>query len=157
MPIFDAGIAGYDACSSFRLPLKVGFGPRTNWNSFHQSGERVAELLSRDPQFECGFFNRDPFSIEELSRFDVLVFIKHYPPLDILTELKRRGKVLILDWHDKALYRSFYEPNPIRKVVTTICNFQTEAHIKKQLRTFDLCFVASPVLFDAALSLGARP
>jgi hypothetical protein len=139
------------------MPLKVGFGPRTNWNSFYQSGQRVAELLGRDPRFECDFFSREPFSLEELSRFDALVVIKHDPPLNILAELKRRGKVLILDWHDKALYPSFYERNPVRKFLKKISCSKTEAQIKKQLRIFDLCFVASPAVFDAVLLAGARP
>lgn len=157
MPTCDARVAGHVASSSLGAPLRVGFGPRTSWNSFYQSGQRVAELLGGDPCFECGFFGRDPFALEELVRFDALVFIKHYPPLEILIELKRRGKVLILDWHDKTLYPRFYERNAVRKILKMISYRKAEAGIKKQLRTFDMCFVASPVLFDVALSLGARP
>ena len=154
--VFQTGaIAEYIPRSTRPVPLKVGFGPRTNWNSFYQSGERVAELLDLDPRFEYGFFGREPFSLEELSRYDVLVVIKHYPPLDILAELKRRGKVLILDWHDRALYPSFYERNLARKFL--ISRSKAEANVKKSLRIFDRCFVASPVIFDAALSIGARP
>jgi hypothetical protein len=138
------------------MPLKVGFGPRTKWNSFYQSGQRVAELLGRDPRFECGFFSREPFALEELSRFDALVFIKHYPALDTLVELQRRGKVLILDWHDRALYPSFYERNPIRRLLNKIHCPETEVSIQRQLKIFDLCLVASPVVLDAVLSIGAR-
>jgi hypothetical protein len=148
--------ADYTAPSSVRMPLKVGFGPRTKWNSFYQSGQRVAELLGRDPRFECGFFSREPFALEELSRFDALVFIKHYPALDTLVELQRRGKVLILDWHDRALYPSFYERNPIRRLLNKIHCPETEAYIQRQLKIFDLCLVASPVVLDAVLSIGAR-
>jgi Glycosyl transferases group 1 len=140
-----------------RIPLRIGFGPRTNWNSFYQSGQKVAEVLGKDPRFECGFFGREPFSLDELSGFDVLLFIKHYPPLEILAALKKHGKVLILDWHDRLLYPSFYERNVLRKFLKKIYYFRTESRIMQQLRMFDLCFVASPALFDVVCSLGAKP
>ena len=136
--------------------IKVGLGPKTSWNSFHQSGEKVATLLSEDPRFACGFFSRDPFSLDELSRFDVLIFIKQYPSFAMLRELKARGKILIFDVQDRALWQSMYEQNPVRKFLKKIYYYTSDREAQRQLRAFDLCFVASPGYQRVLDGIGAR-
>jgi hypothetical protein len=126
------------------MAIKVGFGPQTTWNSFYQSGVKVAQLLQRDPRFSCSFFGFDPFSYEEMAQFDILIFIKHYPALDTLKRLRREGRILILDVQDRTLWPSLYERSFVRRLLKKLYYFKADAMTRRQLRTFDLCFVASP-------------
>ena len=137
--------------------VRIGFGPITESNSFHQSGRKVASALQEDGRFDCGFFTWEPFSLEEMMAFDVLVFIKNYPPLEILRDLKGEGKRIILDYHDMFFYPSVYEENKIKKIFKKIYYFCHERKIRKSLRLFDVCFVASPVLLDIAREAGIEP
>lgn len=126
-------------------------------NSFHQSGEKVAAILEEDVRFNCGYFKGEPFCLDELQQFDVLVFIKYYPPYEILLELKRQGKKLILDYQDMFLYPSVYELNPFKKVLKKIYYFTLERATRCKLALFDLCFVASPVLNQIVAEAGIKP
>ena len=137
--------------------ISVGFGPTTHMNSFHQSGEKVAGVMGKDLRFTCGFFNWEPFRLEELCQYDVLVFIKYYPAYEILLELKRLGKKLILDYQDMFLYPSVYELNPIKKILKKIYYRKLERAEQQQLALFDLCFVASPVLPELVREAGIKP
>lgn len=137
--------------------IKVGFGPQTTSNSYHQSGVKVASVLGQDERFVCGFFDWNPFQLDELSQFDVLIFIKYYPPLDMLMSLKREGKKLILDYQDMFLYPSVYEQNPWKKVLKKIYYRNHERQIRRHLELLDLCFVASPVLMEIVKEAGVRP
>ncbi|MBT1070885.1 hypothetical protein [Pelotalea chapellei] len=137
--------------------IKVGFGPITHMNSFHQSGEKVSAVMAQDSRFATGHFKGEPFNLEELQQFDVLIFIKYYPSHEILRELKRQGKKLILDYQDMFLYPSVYELNPFKKVLKRIYYFTHETKIRRQLALFDLCFVASPVLDHIVAEAGIKP
>lgn len=136
--------------------IHVGFGPITRINSFHQSGEKVARILSTDSRFKCGFFS-EPFSVTELQEYDVLIFIKYYPSYEILHELKKQNKKLILDYHDMSLFPSVYELNPLKKVLKKIFYHKLEQQMRQQLAMFDLCFVASPVLLEVVSEAGINP
>ena len=140
-----------------RRKIRVGLGPATTSNSYHQSGIKVASALEKYEEFSCGFFNWGPFNLEELARFDVLVFIKYYPEWEVLNALKKSGKVLILDYHDMFLYNSAYELNPLKKLLKKIYYFKQEQEMRKQLGLIDLCFVASPVLMDIVAEAGIKP
>ncbi len=137
--------------------IRVGFGPKTSSNSYHQSGVKVASVLEQDERFESGFFEWEPYQLEELRQFDVLVFIKYYPPLEILRALKKLGKVLILDYQDMFLYPSVYETNAVKKVLKKVFYFMHEREVRRHLALIDICFVASPVLMDIVAEAGIQP
>jgi len=114
-------------------------------------------LIGRDPAFSCGFFSWEPFRIDELLQYDVLVFIKYYPSHEILAELKKQGKKLILDYQDMFLYPSVYELNKMKKLLKQIYYHKLELAARRQLSQFDLCFVASPTLPDIVRASGIKP
>ncbi len=122
--------------------LKVGFGPATTANSFHQSGVKVAARLNEDPEFEASTFGPE-FNLGELSAFDILVFIKILPDLKTLQDLKRSGKILILDYQDMFLTPSAHEPNPIKRALKRVRYFGLESTERRRLSCIDLCLVAS--------------
>ena len=126
------------------MTIKVGLGPETTANSFYQSGLKVAQKLNEDPRFKADCF-KEPFRIDDLSRFDVLVFIKICPSYDVLKELKRMGKKLILDYQDMFLFPSVYETNQLRKLLKKIYYLNLEKKERKRYSLFDYCFVSSPV------------
>ncbi len=138
------------------MKIRVGFGPETSANSFHQSGVKVGRLLGKDPHFECGFF-REPFSYEELSRFDVLVFIKIAPARPLLERLKGEGRVLILDFQDMFLFPTAHERNPLKRVLKRIYYRNLEKEEKRRYSLFDLCFVASPAAEEIVRRAGMKP
>lgn len=140
-----------------RKKLHVGFGPKTSANSYYQSGVKVASILQQDARFACGFFGWEPFQYQELEQYDILIFIKYYPSLDVMRALKSDGKVLILDYQDMFLYPSVYEMNPLRKQLKKIRYFLQEREVRRRLALFDLCFVASPVLAAIVSEAGMRP
>lgn len=137
--------------------IKVGFGPITTSNSYYQSGLKVASALEQYEEFTCGSFRWEPFSLDELMQFDVLVFIKYYPDYEILRGLKRSNKVLILDYQDMFLYPSVYELNHFKKILKRIYYYTEERAIRRRLKMFDLCFVASPILMDIVREAGIKP
>lgn len=126
------------------MKLKIGFGPKTEFNSFVQSGEKVAEVLCNDSHFECAFFSRE-MAFEKLKKFDIIIFIKFYPALDILLQLKSKGTVLILDYQDITIAPFIHEPNYFKKIIKKIIHCRTNKLIIENLKPFDACLVASEV------------
>jgi glycosyltransferase involved in cell wall biosynthesis len=137
--------------------IAIGFGPRTGMNSFYQSGLKVAGVLEQDKRFACGFFTHEPFVLNELMQFDVIIFIKYYPTISVLSALKRAGKKLILDYQDMFLYPSVYELNALKKIAKKLYYCREEYRIRRALALFDLCFVASPALMDIVQEAGIEP
>jgi glycosyltransferase involved in cell wall biosynthesis len=138
-------------------PLRIGFGPITPSNSFHQSGRKVARVLEEDPWFTCGFFSWEPFKLKELEKFDVLIFIKYIPEANLLSELKRQGKRLLLDYHDTFLYPSAYETNPLRRFLKRIYYLREDFHLARTYRMLDGCLYASPLLQEVLEQASIRP
>lgn len=136
--------------------IKVGFGPATTANSFHQSGVKVAAELEKDVRFKCGLFS-EPFTYEGLRGFDVLVFIKIIPEVEILKRLKADGKTLLLDYQDMFLFPSAHERGPVKKLLKMLYYLRDEFREKKRLRLFDRCLVASPVAEQAVRNAGMTP
>lgn len=142
--------------SSDKSVIKVGFGPKTESNSFTQSGLKVAAELTRLGGFECGFFRWDPFDVDELMSYDILVFIKYIPGLDVLASLKAAGKNMLLDYHDTFLYPSVYEANPLRRLAKKIFYLSTERAAARQFALLDGCFIATPLLAEVVYKAGMR-
>lgn len=136
--------------------IRVGFGPVTTANSFQQAGVKVAGELEKDTRFECAVFS-EPFTYDELARFDVLVFIKIYPDVEILNRLKSDGKVLLLDYQDMFLFPSAHERTALKRLLKKIYYFNEESKARKRFRFFDRCLVASPVAEQAVRNAGMRP
>ena len=97
------------------MKIKVGFGPKTQFNSFVQSGKKVAKELNKDFNFECNIFSKE-MSFNELAHYDILIFIKFFPSYEILSKLKLNGKVLILDYQDIMLTPSIHEKNVFKTI-----------------------------------------
>lgn len=142
---------------SDRPSIKVGFGPKTQANSFVQSGVNVAEELTRLGGFECGFFQWESFELEELLVYDLLVFIKYIPPLEMLTVLKMAGKILILDYQDTFLYPSAYEHDWFRRWAKRLYYWSWERVASRQFSLIDGCFIATPLLAEVVSRAGMRP
>ena len=106
--------------------IRVGFGPATTSNSFHQSGVKVANELMKDNRFICDFFQWEPFRFGELAKFDVLIFIKYVPESDVLFSLKRNGVKMVLDYHDTFLYPSVYDSNFVPRLAKKFFYWHTE-------------------------------
>jgi len=143
--------------SSDKSAIKVGFGPKTESNSFTQSGVKVAAELTRQSGFECGFFRWNPFDVDELLAYDILVFIKYIPGLDVLTALKAAGKIMVLDYQDTFLYPSVYETNLLRRLAKKIFYLSMEREAARQFALLDGCFIATPLLSDVVHKAGMRP
>lgn len=141
----------------FKEPLRVGFGPVTDSNSYHQSGVKVAEVMDLDPRFRCGFFSWNPFRLEEMAEYDVLIFIKYVPAADIVGKLKALGKVMVLDYHDAFLCPSVYESDMLRRYLKAVYYFREERKILQALKMVDACFYANPLLADVVQRAGMRP
>ncbi|EGB14403.1 hypothetical protein DND132_1191 [Pseudodesulfovibrio mercurii] len=137
--------------------FKVGFGPRTDANSFTQSGVKVAGELLRAGGVECGYFRWEPFDLDELMGFDVLIFIKYIPELDVLKALKRAGKIMLLDYQDTFLYPSVYEENRLRRYAKKLYYLSTERRAAKRFALLDGCLIATPLLGEVVRRAGMRP
>ncbi len=144
------------AIQSPEAAIKVGFGPATTANSFHQSGVKVAAEIEKDVRFRCGVFS-EPFTYEGLRGFDVLVFIKIIPDVEVLKRLKADGKTLLLDYQDMFLFPSAHERAPVKKLLKMLYYLRDESKEKKRLRLFDRCLVASPVAEQAVKNAGMTP
>ena len=136
---------------------KVGFGPRTGSNSFAQSGVKVAAALEKFPEFTCGFFSWEPFDLDELMCYDVLVFIKYLPDLGLLQFLKKSGKTLLLDYQDTFLYPSVYESSVVRRLLKKLYHFNTECTLSKAYAMLDGCIICTPLLRDVVIRAGMKP
>lgn len=156
MKINSGACNGGGAAQVIEGRIRVGFGPVTTANSFHQSGVKVASELGRDARFECAVFS-EPFTYESLSRFDVLVFIKIIPGFELLKRLKEEGKRLLLDYQDMFLFPSANERGVIKKLLKMLYYFHLESREKKRLSLFDRCLVASPVAESAVKNAGMTP
>jgi glycosyltransferase involved in cell wall biosynthesis len=143
--------------ASDKSVFKVGFGPQTEANSFTQSGVKVAEELLRIGGFECGYFRWEPFDVDELLGFDVLVFIKYIPELDVLKTLRRAGKIMVLDYQDTFLYPSVYEENLLLKYAKRLYHFSSDRTAARRFALLDGCFIATPLLADVVARAGMRP
>lgn len=136
---------------------KIGFGPKTGANSFAQSGVKVAAALDRFPEFQCGFFSWEPFDLDELMSYDVLVFIKYIPDLSMLMALKDKNKVLILDYQDTFLYPSVYEKSAIRRILKKLYYFKTESSLSRAYALLDACLICTPLLREVVDRAGMKP
>ncbi|WP_235185457.1 glycosyltransferase family protein [Desulfonatronum thiodismutans] len=140
-----------------RNVYKVGFGPKTGANSFAQSGVKVAAALDRFPEFKSGFFSWEPFDLDELMNFDVLIFIKYIPDMNMLKALKVRGKVLILDYQDTFLYPSVYEKNVVRRILKWLYYCKTESYLSRAYAMLDGCMICTPLLRNVVIRAGMKP
>ena len=136
---------------------KIGFGPKTNANSFDQAGVKVAATLERFSEFQCGLFSWNPFSLDELIKYDVLIFIKYIPDIQILKILKDNGKVLILDYHDTFLYPSVYESSILRRILKRLYYFISEGKLSRMYAMLDGCMICTPLLRDVVIRAGMKP
>jgi glycosyltransferase involved in cell wall biosynthesis len=137
--------------------IKVGFGPITAANSFLQSGIKVAQQLANYSDFETGFFSWEPFQYNELSNYDILVFIKYIPDAECLATLKAEGKILLLDYHDTFLYPSVYEQNIFRRLLKRLYYFKTEPQLAKAFSQLDGCLICTPLLCEVVSRAGMLP
>ena len=136
---------------------KIGFGPKTGANSFAQSGVKVAAALDRFPEFQYGFFSWEPFDLDELMSYDVLIFIKYIPDLSMLKALKDKNKVLILDYQDTFLYPSVYETGVFRRILKRLYYFKTERSLSRAYALLDGCFICTPLLREVLIRAGMKP
>jgi glycosyltransferase involved in cell wall biosynthesis len=136
---------------------KIGFGPRTGANSFAQSGVKVAAALGKFPEFTCGFFAWEPFDLDELMYYEVLVFIKYIPDTNLLQALKKAGKTLILDYQDTFLYPSVYESSVVRRLLKRLYYFSTERALSRAYAMLDGCLICTPLLRDVVIRAGMKP
>lgn len=143
--------------SSGNRVFKVGFGPETDANSFTQSGVKVAAELEQYSEFETGFFRWDPYDLDELMAYDVLVFIKYIPDEGMLRALRDAGKVMVLDYQDTFLYPSVYETDFFRRLLKKIYYWKTEGPLARAFRLLDGCLICTPLLRDVMLRAGMRP
>ena len=141
---------------SFKEPLRVGFGPVTDSNSYHQSGVKVAEVLGLDPRFQCGFFSWNPFKIDEMVVYDVLVFIKYIPSVHILEFLRNLSKIMVLDYQDTFLCPSVYESSVVRRFLKSVYYFRVERDLSRAFRSLDGCLYATPLLAPVLRNAGLR-
>jgi glycosyltransferase involved in cell wall biosynthesis len=137
--------------------IRIGFGPATSSNSFHQSGIKVASELMKDNRFTCDFFHWEPFHYEELAKFDILIFIKYVPETNMLFSLKRHGVKMVLDYQDTFLYPSVYESNLVRRLAKKIYYWRSERKKKTAFSLLDGCLYASPLLKEVLVRAGLRP
>jgi glycosyltransferase involved in cell wall biosynthesis len=122
-----------------------------------QAGVKVADELARHDGFECGCFDWEPFDLQELLSYDILVFIKYIPELSLLKALKAAGRILILDYHDTFIYPSVYEDNAVLRLAKKLRYFSTEWSAAKRFSLVDGCFIATPLLADVVARAGMRP
>lgn len=143
-------------CATDRSP-RIGFGPVTDANSFEQSGRKVAHELESRHGFECGFFSWNPFDIDELRRFDALVFIKYLPELQTMRMLRNEGKVMLLDYQDTFLCPSVYEDAAWRRWLKHVCYYPSERRDLKRFSLLDGCMICSPLLDEVVRRAGTTP
>lgn len=137
--------------------IRVGFGPETSSNSFHQSGIKVAKELMKDNRFSCDFFHWEPFRYEELAQFDVLIFIKYVPESNVLFSLKKNGVKMVLDYQDTFLYPSVYESNLVRRFAKKAYYWRFEKKKRASFSLLDGCLYANPLLKEVLVRAGLRP
>lgn len=136
---------------------KIGFGPKTEANSFAQSGVKVAAALDSFPEFQCGFFSWEPFDLDELMSYDVLIFVKYIPDMSMLNALKDKEKVLILDYQDTFLYPSVYEKSVARRILKRLYYFKTESSLSRAFALLDGCLICTPLLREVVDRAGMKP
>jgi len=137
--------------------LSIGFGPITDANSFRQSGEKVAAELERRFDCTCEFFSWQPFDYLELREYDVLIFIKYLPELELMQKLKAEKMCMILDYQDTFLCPSVYEDNRLRRLLKHLLYYRLERRSLQQFRLLDGCIICSPLLDKVVRRAGTRP